>query len=173
MSIEVTPSMRSIVEYFEALGPRWGLSPKTSAVHALLFLIGRPLTAEDVAVALHMELSEARTAFDDLTEWRVVVASADGRLGVSGEPWDLLFAGMEERRRREIGPALTAMGTAVKLAGSDGTPRQTMLRINGLHALLKDLTALGDQMERLSPSTMKRLVSLGGQVSKILGRGNT
>jgi len=68
---------------------------------------------------------------------------------------------------------LTAMGRAVKLAASDGTPRQTMLRINALRELLISLATLGGQMERLSPSTMKRLVNLGGQISKFLGRGSS
>jgi DNA-binding transcriptional regulator GbsR (MarR family) len=170
MPSDLTPAMRSVVEYFEALGPRWGLQPKACAVHALLYLTGRPMSVEEVAETLGLGASETRTAFDDLISWRVVAPDPQGRLATNGEPWDLLFAGMEERRRREIGPALDAIGTAAKQAGTDGTPRSTQVRINALHALLGDLTALGDQMGRMPASALKGLVRIGGRVSKLIGR---
>lgn len=170
MPSDLTPAMRSVVAYFEALGPRWGLQPKACAVHALLYLSGRPMSVEEVAATLDLDVPETRTAFDDLIAWRVVSPDPQGRLATNGEPWDLLFAGMEERRRREIGPALEAIGSAAKQAGTDGTPRSTQVRINALHDLLGDLTALGDQMGRVPSGAVKGLVRLGGRVSKLLGR---
>ena len=170
MPPELTPAMRSVVQYFEALGPRWGLQPSSCAVHALIYLVGRPMTAEDVVAALGYDLTATRAAFDDLISWRVVTADPQGRIAANGEPWDLLFAGMEERRRREIEPALAAIGSAATLAGSDGTSRSTQVRITALHELLKDLAAIGDQMGRVPASALKGLVRFGGRVSKLIGR---
>jgi DNA-binding transcriptional regulator GbsR (MarR family) len=170
MQTELTPAMNDVVAYFEELGPRWGLKPKTCAVHALLYLLGRRLTAEEIAEYLGLGAAEARAAIDDLVGWRAVETSADGHAWTNGEPWDLLFAGMDERRRREIGPALHAIGDAARRAGNDGTPRSTVLRINDLRDLLQDLAALGDQVGRLPSSALKRFVRLGGQVSKLLRR---
>jgi DNA-binding transcriptional regulator GbsR (MarR family) len=170
METEFTPAMKAVVAYFEALGPRWGLKPQTCAVHALLYLVGRPLTVGDVANYLGLGTAEAATAIDDLVSWRAVEISVDGLAWTNGEPWDLLFAGMEERRRREIEPALMAIGGAAELASGDGTPRPTVLRINNLRDLLHDLAALGNQVGRLPSSALKRFVRLGGQVSKLFGR---
>ena len=170
MQSEFTPSMQRVIAYFEALGPRWGLQPKTCAAHALLFLAGRWMSPDEVAQHLGLDPAAAKAAIDDLIGWRVVETSAEGRIRVDGEPWDLLFAGMEERRRREIGPALQAIGEAARLASNDGTPRHTALRINNLKDLLQDLSALGDQLGRVPARTLQRFVRLGGQFSKLLRR---
>ena len=170
MPVELTPAMRGVLAYFEELGPRWGLQPKSCAVHALLYLVGKPLGPDEIADTLELDRSFATAAINDLVEWHVVKTGADGRVWTDGEPWDLLFAGMEERRRREIGPALHTIGEASKLATDDGTPRATVMRIHNLRDLLHDLSALGDQLGRLPSSAIKRFVRLGGQVSKYLGR---
>ena len=170
MTAALSPAMRGVVAYFEALGPRWGLQPKSSALHALLYLVGRPLGLDEISEILGLDETGAKAAIDDLVEWRVVKTGPDGRVWTDGEPWDLLFAGMEERRRREIGPALKAITEAAKSAADDGTPRATVVRIHNLHDLLHDLSALGDQLGRVPPSAVKRFVRLGGQVAKFLGR---
>ena len=170
MPVELTPAMRGVLAYFEELGPRWGLQPKSCAVHALLYLVGTPLGSDEIADTLELERSFAKAAISDLVEWQVVKMAPDGRVWADGEPWDLLFAGMEERRRREIGPALHAIIAASQQAIDDGTPRATVMRINSLRDLLHDLSALGDQLGRLPSSAIKRFVRLGGQVSKYLGR---
>ncbi len=170
MPSQLTPSMQSVVDYFEELGPRWGLEPKSCAVHALLYLLGRPINADEVADFLDLDRETSKRAVDDLIGWGVVEHASDGTVWTSGEPWDLLFAGIEERRKREIEPALKAIGKAADLAVQDSTPRSTALRISKLHELLQDLSALSNQVGRLQSTTLKRFVHFGGQFSKLLGR---
>lgn len=170
MNEQLTPSMQSVIEYFEALGPRWGLAPKTCALHALLFLTRTKLNCAEISRYLELNDEASKTAIDDLVEWRMAELSDDGYVYTDGEPWDLLFAGMEERRRREIAPALEAIGGAVESANDDGTPRMTKLRINQLHELLRDLSEISGRVDKLPPNMMKHVVRFGGQVSKIFNR---
>lgn len=170
MTVQLTPSMRRVIEYFEDLGPRWGLDAKGCGVHALLYLTAQRLTAADIATILDLDDVAAKAAIDDLVQWRVVKQSSDGRVWTKGEPWDLLFAGMEERRRREIEPALLEIGEAAKSASNDGTSRPTAVRINSLHDLLQDLSAVGAQIDFLPTSALKGAVRLGGRVSKLFSR---
>lgn len=170
VATEPTASMRTVINYFRELGPRWGLAPETTAAHALLYLTGARLGAAEIAQSLDLEIPDAQAAIDDLVAWRVVEQTDDGRVSADGEPWDLLFAGMDERRRREIGPALDALSEAKTVSESDGTSRKTVMRIHSLHTLLVDLAALGNQMDQVSSTTLKRFVRFGGQMSKMLGR---
>lgn len=169
MAAQLTPSMREIIQYFEELGPRWGLEPKTCAVHALLYLTRTKLSCEEISEYLGVDAATSKAAMDDLVDWRMADLSADGCVYTDGEPWDLLSAGLEERRRREIGPALEAIGGAAAKAGDDGTPRMTAVRIHQLHELLQDLSAISGRMDKLPSNTMKHAIRFGGQVSKLFG----
>jgi DNA-binding transcriptional regulator GbsR (MarR family) len=168
-SIVVTSAMLLVVEHFRDLGPRWGLNRETCAAHALLYLCGRPLSPAEIADGLRLDAAVAGVAIDDLIEWRMAVRRGDGLISTSGEPWDLMFAAMEERRRRELAPALVALAAAAKSAAADGTQFAVAGRIHSLVALVQDLAALGEQVGQLSSKSLARLVGFGGRFSRVLG----
>jgi hypothetical protein len=95
--------------------------------------------------------------------------SEKGLIGASGEPWDLLFAALEERRRREIEPALRALAAAVKRGQNDGTPFRTSQRIRNLLELVRDLSTIGSKVGQLPPRAMARLVGFGGRIFRMFG----
>jgi DNA-binding transcriptional regulator GbsR (MarR family) len=170
MTIDISPAMRTVIDHVADLGPRWGLHRDTCAVHALLFLEGKPLSASDISTALMMGTEATQFAITDLVEWRMAQIGSDARLTTSDEPWDLLFAAMEERRRREIEPARLAFETALKGAHSDGTSRSVRNRIAGLHSLVCDLSALGSQVGRMSSRTLTNMTGFAGRALRALGR---
>ncbi len=169
----ITPAMRAVIAHVQELGPRWGLKRDTCAAHAVLYLVGRPMTTADLAQCLGLSDSDAEAAIEDVIGWRMARRTPAGLVGATGEPWDLLFAAFEERRRREIAPALEMLTTAARMAQRDGTPRGAAQRIRSLLELVRDLATLGDQVGRLSSKTLARLVGLGGRVSRFLGPTRT
>jgi DNA-binding transcriptional regulator GbsR (MarR family) len=165
----VSPAMRAVIDHLQELGPRWGLKRDTCAAHGVLYLVGRPMARSDLARCLGLD----EAAIEDLVGWRMARRTPAGLVGASGEPWDLLFAAFEERRRRELVPALKVLTAAARSAASDGTPRATAQRIRSLLDLVRDLSTIGDQVGQLSSRTLARLISLGGRVSRILGPTRT
>ena len=165
----LTPSMRSVVAHFAELGPRWGLKSETCAAHVLLYLIGRPLSRAGLASALSWDESTAQAAIDDLVGWRMARQTRDGIAATGGKPWDLLFAAFEERRRREIEPAVQALARAARAAERDGTSPGAVTRIRDLHDLARDLSHLAERVGRVSSATLTRLVGLGGRFARIIG----
>jgi DNA-binding transcriptional regulator GbsR (MarR family) len=166
---EITPSMRSVIAHFAELGPRWGLSSETSAAHTLLYLSGRAMTAADLAQSFGWSEATAEAAIADLISWRMARRTRDGIAAAGGKPWDLLLAAFEERRRREIEPAVRVLSEAMQAAGRDGTPREARQRIRDLHALARDLSSIAERFGRVSSSTLTRLVGIGGRLSRIIG----
>jgi DNA-binding transcriptional regulator GbsR (MarR family) len=165
----ITPSMRSVIAHFAELGPRWGLKSETCAAHVLLYLMARPMTRTEVAAALEWDEQKADAAIDDLIGWRMARRMRDGIVATGGKPWDLLFAAFEERRRREIEPAVQVLAQATRAAGTDGTPRETRQRIRDLHELASDLSTLAERVGQFSSTTLTRLVGLGGRFARIIG----
>ena len=166
---QVTPSMRSVIAHFQELGPRWGLKSETCAVHVLLYLVGRPLSRAELAAALSWDEPAAQAAIDDLVGWRMARQTRDGVAATGGKPWDLLFAAFEERRRREIEPAVLVLARAARAAERDGTSRGAAQRIRDLHDLARDLSHLAERMGQFSSATLTRLVGLGGRFARIIG----
>jgi len=165
----VTPSMRSVIAHFADLGPRWGLKAETCAAHVLLYLTNRPTTRAELAVALGLTEATADAAIDDLVGWRMARRTRDGVMATGGKPWDLLFAAFEERRRREIEPAVRLLAQAVRTAERDGTPRGAAQRIRSLHELARDLSTIAERVGQFSSTTLTRLVGFGGRLSRIVG----
>jgi len=166
----ISPAMQAVIDHLQELGPRWGIKRETCAAHAVLYLVGRPLAKPDLAQYLGgVDETIVEAAIEDLVGWGMAHRTPAGLVGASGEPWDLLFAALEERRRREIEPALKVLAAAARSAESDGTPRRTAHKIHALLGLVRDLSTIGDRMGQLSSSTLARLVNLGGRVARILG----
>jgi len=165
----VSPSMQSVITHFADLGPRWGLRSETCAAHVLVYLVGRPMTRPDIAACLGWDEGTAQAAIDDLVGWRMAQRTRDGLISTSGKPWDLLSAAFEERRRREIEPAVRVLADAAKAATRDGTPHGSAQRIRSLLELARDLSTIAQRVGQLSSSTMTRLLSIGGRVSRIIG----
>lgn len=161
----LTPSMRSVIAHFEELGPRWGLKSETCAAHVLLYLVGRPLSRAELAAALSWDEPTVQAAIEDLVGWRMARQTRDGVAATGGKPWDLLFAAFEERRRREIEPAVQVLARAAR----DGTSRGAVQRIRDLHDLARDLSHLAERVGQFSSTTLTRLVGLGGRFARIIG----
>jgi DNA-binding transcriptional regulator GbsR (MarR family) len=169
MTLVVTPAMGTIINHIGGLGPRWGLGRETCAVHALLYLAGRSLSLKEIGSALDMDEKVLALAVVDLVDWRMAHVATDGRLSTSDEPWNLLFAAMEERRRRELEPALAAFQSALGTAAADGTPPLVQQRIRGLHDLVCDLSVLGKQAGRLSSRTLASMTGIAGRLLRTIG----
>ncbi|MEM7224376.1 MAG: hypothetical protein AAF495_15455 [Pseudomonadota bacterium] len=169
--LTMTPPMIRFTDYFGELGPRWGLSSETCRLHALLYLVGRPLTQAEIAALLELDDRAARDAIDDLVEWGMADGTDGTAWSVSGEPWDLLFSALEERQRREMGPALEMLDSCLAEARADHqTSRSVTGRIERLQDLIQSLAALASQSGRFSPHTLGRLAGMGGLAARLLNR---
>jgi DNA-binding transcriptional regulator GbsR (MarR family) len=167
--MDLTPAMLRFIDHFGALGPRWGLREETCRAHALLYLAGGRMPLAEIAQALGRCETATREALGDLALWGMAHAAEDGLWDAGGEPWDLLFAALEERRRRELPPALDMLHTCRDAAAEDGkTPGAVRERIARMLDLVEDLAALDLQSRRLSSSSLMRLVSLGGRAARLL-----
>jgi DNA-binding transcriptional regulator GbsR (MarR family) len=163
--------MRRFVEYFGELGPRWGLDAGACKVHACLYLLARPMPSRDLAIALGLDAVRVDSALRYLAEWRMAEPVAGNLWRTGGDPWAMLFAGLEERRQREIGPAIETLRTCHADALAHGAGHRTVTtRIGAVLELVEDLAALDAQARRFGPQMLRRAVGIGGRAARFIDR---
>ena len=169
--VPLPDAMRHFVEYFAELGPRWGLSGATCRVHALLYLAGGPVGEQEIEAALDLAPEDRAAALKDLAEWKMVRRTDGGRWDAGGDPWELMLAGLEQRRQRELEPAMELLTRCEDEARRDGrTPAGIARRIADMRTLVEDLAAIDLQARRLSPRRMRQMIGLGGRAARVLNR---
>jgi DNA-binding transcriptional regulator GbsR (MarR family) len=163
--------MQGFVEYFGALGPRWGLDGQACRVHAYLYLLGRPTSDREIARALNLDETCINEALSYLVGYRMVDQPSTSLWQTGGDPWDMLLSALEERRRREIGPALTTLRECHRAALDDSANDRTVsLRIGKLLALVEDLATLDNQTRRFSPRLLRGLLGISGRAARLVDR---
>ena len=163
---------REFILHWGEMGSRWGVNRTVAQVHALLYLSPEPLTAEDIAEALSVARSNVSTCLRELQNWQLVHAAhqmGDRRdfFSTSHDVWQLFLTVVRQRLEREIEPTIAALGRLAAEARAEKQPEITA-RIAGMHAFLEEMHGWYQQMTKLPPNTLRRLVNLGAGVTKWL-----
>jgi DNA-binding transcriptional regulator GbsR (MarR family) len=170
-SASVSPSMRRVIDFLGELGQRWGLPAEPCRVHGYLYLVARPVTDSELGDALGLNTMSLRDALAWLADYRLIERSEASSWRTDGDPWDLMLRALEERRRREVEPALTVLRECRQAAlAENGRDRVVGLQIGKLLALAEDLAAIDTQARRFSPRTLRQLVGFGGRAARLLDR---
>jgi DNA-binding transcriptional regulator GbsR (MarR family) len=163
--------MDQIVELLGDVGARWGLPAEACRVHAYFYLIARPATAAEVRQALKLSEKTLNEALTWLADYRLIERTSSDAWRTDSDPWELMIRALEERQRREVGPALDLLRACERAAPLDDARQRTIAtQIGKLRRLVEDLSAISRQTRRLSPATVRHMVGLGGFAARILDR---
>jgi DNA-binding transcriptional regulator GbsR (MarR family) len=170
----LTNAAREFILHWGEMGSRWGVNRTVAQVHALLYLSAGPITAEDIADALSVARSNVSTSLRELQNWQLVQAThqmGDRRefFSTSHDVWQLFLTVVQQRVEREIEPTIAALGRLATEARAEKQPEVTA-RIAGMHAFLQEMHGWYQQMTKLPPNTLRKLVNLGAGVTKWLPR---
>jgi DNA-binding transcriptional regulator GbsR (MarR family) len=168
----LTKAACEFILHWGEIGNRWGVNRTVARVHALLYLSAEPLTAEDIAEALSVARSNVSTSLRELQNWQLVHAThqmGDRRdfFSTSHDVWQLFLTVAQQRMEREIEPTIATLGRLATEARAEKQPEVTA-RIAAMHAFLQEMHGYYQQMTKLPPITLRRLVNLGGGVTKWL-----
>lgn len=169
----LSPIRRRFVMHWGEMGTRWGVNRSVSQVHALLFLSGRPMHAEEIAATLQIARSNVSNSLRELQNLhlvRVVHQVGDRRdhFDTSHDVWELMRTVVRERKQREFDPTVGVLGDCMAdpaFAAEDAAVRQ---RIKETHGLMTTMSDWGEEMLRLEPSTLVKLMKLGSRIRKLL-----
>ena len=176
--MHLTPTMEKFILHWGEMGSRWGVNRSVAQIHALLYLLGRPLTADEIVETLGIARSNVSTSLRELLSWELIVQHpvlGDRRDYFKAETdlWTVLMTIVEGRKRREIDPTLTMLRQAkLDTADDSETPEDVKRRIEDVLTFIETLTNWYLQVSRLSRGTLIKLIKLGARISTIVpGKG--
>lgn len=169
----VTSAGRRFVLHWGEMGWRWGVNRTVSQIHALIFLLGRPMHAEEIADALQVARSNVSNSLRELQNWnlvRVVHLVGDRRdhYETAKDPWDLMRTIVRERKAREFEPTVETLRGCVEDPALSRLDSAAQKRVKDTLELMEALSGWTDEMLALETATLKKLVRLGARVQALL-----
>jgi DNA-binding transcriptional regulator GbsR (MarR family) len=172
-----TPRLPAVTERFVLhwgeMGSRWGVNRTMSQIHALLFVTGRPMHADELCELLGVARSNVSNSLRELQGWglvKVVHLLGDRRdhFETSGDVWELLRTIVRGRKQREFDPTIQALRDCMahpELARESALTRQ---RIGETLVLMETTSGWVDEMLRLPSDTLVKIMKLGMKIQGLL-----
>jgi DNA-binding transcriptional regulator GbsR (MarR family) len=169
----LSPISRRFVLHWGEMGSRWGVNRTVSQIHALLYLSGRPMNAEEIADTLGVARSNVSNSLRELQNWnlvKVVHLLGDRRdhFETSRDVWELFRTVVRERKAREFDPTVSVLRECVADQTFGKEEAGAQLRIRETLALMESLSGWGDEMLRLEPETLMKVMRLGAKIQKLI-----
>ena len=170
----LSPLSRRFVLHWGEMGSRWGVNRTVAQIHALLFYFGRPMHAEEITEILAVARSNVSTSLRELINFnlvRIVHLHADRRdhFETSKDVWTLFRTVVRERKVREFDPTVALLKELAADEAFPNEPADARARVQETLTLMHALSGWGEEMLRLEPMTLMKLMKLGGKIQKLLG----
>lgn len=171
--MELTESARRFVVHWGEMGNAWGVNRTVAQIHALLFFHGRPLHAEDIANTLVVARSNVSTSLRELQNWGLVRQTqvlGDRRdyFETSSDVWELFRTIVRQRKEREFAPTVQMLEGLVASPGFEQEAADAQDRVRETLRFMQTLGVWTDEMLRLSPATLEKVMRLGASVQKFV-----
>ena len=173
--MKLKPVAKHFILHWGEMGSRWGVNRTVAQIHALLYLAGRPMDAEEIAETLGVARSNVSTSLKELQAWRlvrVVHVMGDRRdhFETSTDVWELFRLIVEGRRQREIDPTIAVLRECLDDAALAAEEKGTEQRIRDTLDFIEVLTTWADEMLRMKPDTLMKTLGLGAKLSRTVRR---
>ncbi len=173
--MDLSPTLSRFVLHWGEMGTRWGVNRTVSQIHALLYITGRPMHAEEITDTLAVARSNVSNSIRELQGWnlvRLVHIAGDRRdhFETSTHVWELFRTIVRERQRREIAPTIEVLSELLADPAISRDPTEAKLRMRETLEFLQTLTAWSDEMLKLDTETLAKVLKLGARVKKLMGR---
>lgn len=172
----LTPIRRRFILHWGEMGSRWGVNRTVAQIHALLFLAGQPMHAEEISDTLGVARSNVSNSLRELLSYRLVsithlLGDRRDHYETSYDVWDLFRTVVRERKQREFDPTVDMLEACIADPAFKREDDDVKERIEDTLELMTALSAWGDEMLRLDPATMMKIMKLGSRIQKLIRDG--
>lgn len=171
--MELSSTSQRFVLHWGEMGTRWGVNRTVAQIHALLYLHGKPLPADEIAETLAVARSNVSNSLRELQSWnlvKVVHVMGDRRdhFETGTDIWELTRTIVRERQEREIAPTTALLKELLNDPELmvDGLERAA--RIKEMLTMLEALSGWSEEMLRLDTETLAKVLKLGAKIQKLL-----
>jgi DNA-binding transcriptional regulator GbsR (MarR family) len=169
----LSPITERLVLHWGEMGSRWGVNRTVAQIHALLYVLGRPVNADELVEMLGVARSNVSNSLKELQSWNLVrVAHLMGdrrdHFETSGDVWQLFHTVVSERKAREFDPTIAVLEELLKSEQMSSETPATRQRLRDMATLMKATSSWADEMLRLKPETLMTILRLGAKIQYLL-----
>jgi DNA-binding transcriptional regulator GbsR (MarR family) len=171
--MELTNVARKFVIHWGEMGSAWGVNRTVAQIHALLFFHGRPIHAEEIAETLGVARSNVSNSLKELVNWKLIRTTqilGDRRdyFETSSDVWELFRTVVRERKEREFDPTTRMLQALVAQPDFANELPDAQDRVRETLRLMEALGSWSDEMLRLSPNTLEKVLRMGASIQKFV-----
>lgn len=171
--MQLSPTTEKFVLHWGEMGSKWGVNRTVAQIHALLYLVGKPMHAEEIQETLGVARSNVSNSIKELQNLNLVQTThimGDRRdyFTTSTDVWELARVIVEERYRRELAPTVTFLQDLINMPEFAQENADVQQRIKDTHNFVDTLTSWANEMLKLSTPTLNRILKLGATIQKFL-----
>jgi len=171
---KMSPTTQKFILHWGEMGTRWGVNRTVAQIHALLYLAGRPLAADDIVDTLGVARSNVSNSLKELQSWKLVrvthvLGDRRDHFAALQDVWDIFRVIVEERKRREIDPTLSVLRECAIEGTRDGAlDAAALARMQTTLDFLEMLSTAFEDYQHLSPQALQSMLKMGGKAARIL-----
>ncbi len=171
--MKLSKTREQFILHWGEMGTKWGVNRSVSQIHALLFITGKPMHAEEIVNTLNMARSNVSNSLKELQNWQLVqtvsvLGDRREHFSTSADVWELLRIITQERQRREIAPTVNFLQQLMASEDFQNEDDVAKQRIQQTHQLVDTLSIWMTQMMKLPTKTLVIILQLGTKIQKIL-----
>ena len=169
----LNPIAQRFVLHWGEMGSKWGVNRTVSQIHALLYLAGKPMPADEIAETLEVARSNVSNSLRELQNWNLinivhVMGDRRDHFATSTDVWELFRTVVRERKEREFDPTISVLRDCLASKDLSKEEAAAQQRIKETLALMEALSTWGDQMLKLEPATLMKVMKLGAKIQGLL-----
>jgi len=173
IAIPLSPPLRRFVQHWGEMGTRWGVNRTVAQIHALLLVAPHPLTAEEIQATLGVARSNVSTSLRELQGWGIVRISRElgdrrDRFDAMDDVLETVRMIVEQRKRREFDPTLSAVRESVAAARRASGGPQARQRLAELLEVMETLEAVYQEVRTMSVGEVRTLLKVRGGIRRLL-----
>ncbi len=162
------------VLHWGEMGTRWGINRTVSQIHALLYYTGKPANAEQIADTLQVARSNVSNSLKELQNWKLIRIThmmGDRRdyFETSLDVWQLFHTVITERKAREFDPTVKFLQAFLSDNQFNNTEKESKERVYQMLVLMQTLSSWGDEMLKMKPETLMKIMKYGAKIKSMLG----
>lgn len=171
----LTKSAERFILHWGEMGTRWGVNRTVAQIHALLYLSDRPLSADEIVETLGVARSNVSNSLKELLSWQLVkvvhiLGDRRDHFDTSKDVWELFKLIVAGRKQREIDPTLALLGDLLASPELQSETPAVRRRIQDTEKFIRILTAWSDEMLRVEPESLMKIMKMGAQIRNLVRR---
>ncbi len=172
--MKLNPTTEKFILHWGEMGTKWGVNRTVAQIHALLYIVGEPMNAEEICQTLNVARSNVSNSIKELQNWQLIQTApilGDRRehFTTSDDVWALFKTIILERQRRELEPTVQFLEQLMQSDSFANENPAMQKRVKDTHELLDTMCSWSRKMLVLPSKTLNKIIKLGTGILKFLG----